>query len=68
MNIEIKDYGEILNIQSNAEGGDIYTISVVFINTDVMTYGYTDKKRWLKDYNDLSSLFNRRSTHGDRDM
>lgn len=60
MEVEIKDWGNIINIESNVNSGDIYTISLTFLNQEVMTYGYVNKKQWMKDYSYLIEKLNRR--------
>lgn len=49
MNIQI-DYDKLLHIQSNIEGDDFYTISMLFDDGQVCTYGYSNQKDFLKDY------------------
>lgn len=61
MNIDIKDWDEVLNIESSIEQeGEIFTISIIFINGEVLTYGYLDKKEWFKDCSVLFSKLSRR--------
>lgn len=52
MNIKI-DWDKVVDIEPNIEEDDVYTISIVFDDGTVCSYGYNDKKKFLKDYNKI---------------
>lgn len=60
MEVEIKDWGEVVDIESSATDFETYLISITFLNNEVMTYGYLNKKKWIKDYTYLIEKLNRR--------
>lgn len=52
MNIKV-DWNKVIEIEPNIEDDSIYTIAIVFDDGEVCTYGYDDKKKFLKDYNKI---------------
>lgn len=52
MNIKV-DWDKVIEVEPNIEDDNIYTIAIVFDDGTVCTYGYDDKKMFLKDYNKI---------------
>lgn len=53
------NFDYVLDYEFNAEGDDIYTISILFNNEEAFTYGYTDKKEWIKDCSKIADKVKR---------
>lgn len=60
MEVEIKDWGAVVELIAEPTDDNTYVVSIIFLNDEVMTYGYVDKKKWLLDYNKLLSKYKRR--------
>lgn len=52
MNIKV-DWTKVVEVEPNIEEDNIYTIAIVFDDGTVCTYGYSDKDKFLKDYNKI---------------
>lgn len=52
MNIKV-DWTKVVEVEPNIEEDNIYTIAIVFEDSTVCTYGYSDKDKFLKDYNKI---------------
>ena len=52
MNIKV-DWDKVIDCTPSIEGDGFFTISFLFDNGQVCTYGYDNKKDFLKDYTDI---------------
>jgi hypothetical protein len=52
MNIKI-DWDKVIEIEPHIEGDDVYTICIVFNDSQVMSYAYNNKEDFIKDYTDI---------------
>lgn len=58
MKIEIKDYGDIVDVVTNKE--DVgYTLSIVFDNGEVMVYGFPTLKDFVLNYTEFINKYRR---------
>ena len=52
MNIKV-DWTKVVEVEPSIEEDNTYAISIVFDDGTVCTYGYSDKKKFLIDYNKI---------------
>lgn len=54
------DFEDVVNISTD-KIDNVYIISIVFKDEEVMTYGYLDKDKYSKDFVELVSNIERRN-------
>lgn len=47
------NWNEVIKCEPHIEGDDCYTISFLFKNGQVCTYGYNNNKEFIKDYTNI---------------